>query len=353
MRVTNVDSQASDSTIVIQVIGEMSNKSQPHRKFVQTFILASQTNGYFVLNDIFRYIKDDVDEEEVEGGEDEEIAAEEPVESAAPVAAEETVVEEKEAEILDGKLEEVAKSEAEEKEAAPAAAVNGTPVPESAEVAEADEAPAAAVSAPDAAKSEELEKEVAEEDLAEPEKPTDPLPTPKNEAATPATSAPAPAAAAPSAPPKPAVPRSWAQLAAGNQAKAAAASAPAPRAAPAPSASQPKTTPSAPAAQPAAAPSAPRDASPDSAKEGSTGGWQTAGADHTRKPSKPANAVGGSDGRVRAFVKNVTEEVDADALKSVLAKFGEIVYFDVARQKVCRFPLFTFIPFHYAERILT
>ena len=56
VRVTNVDSQASDSNIVIQVIGEISNKSQPHRKFTQTFVLATQTNGYFVLNDIFRYL---------------------------------------------------------------------------------------------------------------------------------------------------------------------------------------------------------------------------------------------------------------------------------------------------------
>jgi len=39
VRVTNVDSQGSDSSIVIQVIGEMSNKSQPRRKFVQTIDL--------------------------------------------------------------------------------------------------------------------------------------------------------------------------------------------------------------------------------------------------------------------------------------------------------------------------
>ena len=88
-----------------------------------------------------------------------------------------------------------------------------------------------------------------------------------------------------------------------------------------------------------------REASPDSNKEGSTGGWQTAGADHVRKQSRAANANApqlgqsggpqqGHDGRVRAFVKNVTEEVDAEQLKSALSKFGEVVYFDVARVKV-------------------
>ncbi|KAG9826821.1 NTF2-like protein, partial [Aureobasidium melanogenum] len=43
VRVTNVDSQASDDHIVIQVIGEISNKSAPHKKFTQTFVLAAQT----------------------------------------------------------------------------------------------------------------------------------------------------------------------------------------------------------------------------------------------------------------------------------------------------------------------
>ncbi|KAJ8110824.1 hypothetical protein OPT61_g6424 [Boeremia exigua] len=66
VRVTNVDSQGSDANIVIQVIGEISNKGQPHKRFAQTFVLAEQTNGYFVLNDIFRYLAEDSEEEEVQ-----------------------------------------------------------------------------------------------------------------------------------------------------------------------------------------------------------------------------------------------------------------------------------------------
>ena len=41
----------------------MSNHGEQWRKFVQTFFLAEQPNGYFVLNDIFRFLK----EETIEG----------------------------------------------------------------------------------------------------------------------------------------------------------------------------------------------------------------------------------------------------------------------------------------------
>ena len=62
---SNVDSQASAAGgIIIQVLGEMSNNAGPWRKFAQTFFLAEQPNGYFVLNDIFRYLKEDDEVEE-------------------------------------------------------------------------------------------------------------------------------------------------------------------------------------------------------------------------------------------------------------------------------------------------
>lgn len=63
----SVDAQASaNKGIVVQAIGEMSNNNEPWRKFAQTFFLAEQPNGYFVLNDIFRYLKEDSDEESPE-----------------------------------------------------------------------------------------------------------------------------------------------------------------------------------------------------------------------------------------------------------------------------------------------
>ncbi len=58
--VSNVDTQSSASGgILVQVLGELSNNGAGWRKFAQTFFLAEQPNGYYVLNDIFRYLKDD------------------------------------------------------------------------------------------------------------------------------------------------------------------------------------------------------------------------------------------------------------------------------------------------------
>ncbi|MCO5614105.1 hypothetical protein L7F22_068386 [Adiantum nelumboides] len=76
--VSTVDSQSSaDGGILVQVLGEMSNKGEPWRKFAQTFFLAEQPNGYFVLNDIFRFLKEEEEVEEeaaqVDGAIEEEI----------------------------------------------------------------------------------------------------------------------------------------------------------------------------------------------------------------------------------------------------------------------------------------
>ncbi|KAJ3299674.1 hypothetical protein HK104_007745 [Borealophlyctis nickersoniae] len=69
--VSNVDSQASlNGGIIVQVLGEMSNKGQASHKFAQTFFLAEQPNGYYVLNDIFRFLKEDIDDNEYEDPED-------------------------------------------------------------------------------------------------------------------------------------------------------------------------------------------------------------------------------------------------------------------------------------------
>ncbi|KAG5458403.1 MAG: hypothetical protein BJ554DRAFT_1373 [Olpidium bornovanus] len=77
--VTNVDSSPSlEGSIFIQVLGELTNRGEPAHKFAQSFLLAKQANGYYVLNDIFRYLKDEVDSEYE--GEDE---AEENVKSTA------------------------------------------------------------------------------------------------------------------------------------------------------------------------------------------------------------------------------------------------------------------------------
>jgi hypothetical protein len=56
-RICQVDSQSSvGGSVVVQVIGELSNDGQPMRRFVQTFVLAPQSaKKYYVHSDIFRY----------------------------------------------------------------------------------------------------------------------------------------------------------------------------------------------------------------------------------------------------------------------------------------------------------
>ncbi|EFN50901.1 hypothetical protein CHLNCDRAFT_141731 [Chlorella variabilis] len=52
-----VDSQYSlGGGVVVQVTGIMQHPAGPKRPFVQTFFLAVQEKGYYVLNDIFRYL---------------------------------------------------------------------------------------------------------------------------------------------------------------------------------------------------------------------------------------------------------------------------------------------------------
>ena len=91
-----MDAQSSaNGGIIIQVIGEMSNRGEPWRKFAQTFFLAEQPNGYFVLNDIFRFLKEESvdaeDEDQVHEQADAAVATLPPTE-VVQETAQETVV---------------------------------------------------------------------------------------------------------------------------------------------------------------------------------------------------------------------------------------------------------------------
>lgn len=80
--VLNVDCLPSlENGVIIQVLGEMTNRGQFH-KFVQTFFLASQPNGYYVLNDILRLLKDSESDAELS---EEEEAADQPAKSEVPI----------------------------------------------------------------------------------------------------------------------------------------------------------------------------------------------------------------------------------------------------------------------------
>lgn len=301
VRVLNVDSQASFDNILVSVIGEISNNSEPSRKFVQTFVLAEQPNGYYVLNDIFRYMAEDLEEETEPTPAPTAVAPE----AVAEVPSEEAqVTNDVAASKVDEKLEEAeANGQAEEvKEVAPQ--TNGTPAEEQAPTP----APAPAVPV-------EL---VNDEKPATPE----PSPAPEKEEIPEKETAPTPAA-----------PKTWANIATTSFAAkaAAAAKASAAQAAPAaPKTAAPATQPTS-AAQPAAASAAPAEAARSPETPSTDAGWQTAGHDH--KKSQPR----AGEETVLAYIKNVNDKVDASLLKQTLARFGKLKYFDVSRPKNCAF----------------
>ncbi|KAK2732055.1 NTF2 and RRM domain-containing protein [Colletotrichum kahawae] len=343
VRITNVDSQASFDNIVIQVIGESSIKSAEPKKFVQTFVLAPQPSGYFVVNDILRYINDEDEEEAVAEAEvqpEEQAATEEVVEAAKP---EEPVVEQTPEEapapaidpsVVDKRLEEVAVPQ-------DAASSNGdaeAPAPEPVK------APETKVEEP-TVDPEVTAKEIAEEDIKMPEKPADPSPTPvaaptKPPAAEPEKPAPAPA-------PVPMKPMSWASRAAAAVGPKAAVPLPKTATPPAPAqakAPAPATAPAAAAAaaapatkEPAAAPAAKEPEAPAAKESSPAAEWQSVGADSKRQNRPQSISQAPADNGTLGYVKYVTDKVKAEDLRAALNNHGELTYFDINRQKNCAF----------------
>ncbi|EGO58261.1 hypothetical protein NEUTE1DRAFT_122532 [Neurospora tetrasperma FGSC 2508] len=324
VRISNVDSQGSGDNIVIQVIGETSNKGAEPKKFVQTFVLAQQPSGYFVLNDMLRYIKEEGEEEVEEPAQEAAAAPEEetPAQPEAPVeAAPEPVEEAKQPEpeaaeldasAVDQKLEEAAEEET------PAAPVEAAPEPvEEAKQPEPEAAPE------QTAEPEKIVEEITEEEVKKPEEPKAPTPTPAPAAAPRAA---APPAAEPEKPKEPPKPKTWANLvavAAGPKpvvplTKAATPAVPAQTRAAAPAAAQ----------QPAAAPQAAETAA---APKEQANEWQTA---ETKRQSRPQSTIASAEKETAmAYIKYVTEKVKEEDLKGLLSSFGELVYFDINRTK--------------------
>ncbi|KAJ1832638.1 hypothetical protein IWW55_002951 [Coemansia sp. RSA 2706] len=65
IEVTTVDILPSiNGSIIVQVLGKIAKDTQPFRRFAQTFFLAEQPSGYYLHNDILRYLKDDIEDSE-------------------------------------------------------------------------------------------------------------------------------------------------------------------------------------------------------------------------------------------------------------------------------------------------
>lgn len=338
VRVSNVDSQESHDNIVVQVIGEMSLKAAPHRKFTQTFVLAKQPNGYFVLNDIFRYlIEEEVEEYHDEAAAGPGLTPEQPMdaESTTLTSSEAPVKQQPEAPRVDKKPQE--EGGAADSSTSEAPVPNG--VSQSSSLAVTDDAPAAAIKTQETGESSSQEPvtEASPTEDLQPEKPNDPDPTPISSPPKPTKATPA-QPPVPAQPPKPAAPRTWATMVASNsQSKSSNPSTPAPsstsqQAPPQPSEVTPSTT--QPASLSTATPNESRKRVPQTNGTASSG-WQTQeGGKRQGRQQSVSGDVSGGMGAKLGYIKNVNEKVDASLLKQTLSSFGPLAYFDVSRPKV-------------------
>ncbi|KAK3812315.1 MAG: hypothetical protein J3Q66DRAFT_404123 [Benniella sp.] len=325
--VRSVDSHKSlNGGIMIQVLGEMSNQGGrgPSQRFAQTFFLAEQPNGYYVLNDIFRYLNDYNDEVEAEAEhdptEDVEALAVVPPEPAAPV---EEVVPVVEAEIP---VEEVTIIPAPVEVPEPVqpveapAAEEEKAAPETKEVVEEKKAPVEEKkpvekkyenkrhdkkSKSDRKESKKDDNKEAKEAKKEAAKHAEPAEKPKSEPVdtnettfvNDAPAAPIVTPSAPVAPAEPAKPKTWANMAASNSAGWGVHAAPV---------KGESIIVLAPSPTPSPKPQAPQ-----------------ANVSRTRPQSQGQRSNGRED-VLGIYVKNVTERMTLEHLREAFGKFGAV-----------------------------
>lgn len=347
VRVTNVDSQESFKNIVVQVIGEMSNKAAPHRKFVQTFVLAEQPNGYFVLNDIFRYINDE-EEDEPENEESSGIATITAGETLAIMdvahGSEKLIADEHVAEKLEEEPHQIITSDNETGDtdvgngdsATQDTSLEAAESTDAVDETDASDAPVDATVTELEPRSDAKAGEAAQEALepvpaaineVHPEKPKDPDPTPI--ASPPAPIKPVATPAPPAIPARQAPPATWAALLAQGRVAQPAV--------PIQAVITPTSKPAQSSANRSATPPKEPTASPAPPQENGNSGWQTAGPENGRRQGRqqPNSGSGERGNVVHGYIKNVTERVDASELKETFLKHGKLAYFDVRRQRVC------------------
>ena len=205
----------------------------------------------------------------------------------------------------------------------------------------AEDAPAAAVKGSDEDPAEILEQaantaSVTAEDESQAEKPRDPDPTPVASPPKSAKVAPVDSISS-AAPPKPAAPKTWANLVAANRVAPPAVpnGASSNNSSAIPLATQPKAIQSS-TNQSVTPPASANEDAPAKTQQNGNAGWQMAGSDNSKKQGRQhSQSMPGSQENVLGYVKNVTDKVDASILKTTLAQYGKLVYFDVSRPKVC------------------
>ncbi|KAL0960133.1 hypothetical protein HGRIS_011769 [Hohenbuehelia grisea] len=363
----SVDAQSSaNGGIIIQVIGEMSNRGEPWRKFVQTFFLAEQPNGYFVLNDIFRFLK----EETVDDSEDtaettgpatqanQTPAHPQPELSPSPSPAPPSFTSSLAPEPVEPVVSEEPEQAREPTPAppAPAPAVEEpapAPVPAEPPVVEATPSPQPngvhAELEPETAAVPPVEKAPSPAppaQPAQPEKPATPAPA-SQPAAAPAPSQPAPPAsqpapvqppaaapppAQPAPAPAPAAPKTWANLAASNPKKWGSAVAQDSRGtSEAPVSATSSPGPGSGAQTPNVPPSAPHLSGPAPGRGGPPHQFAQRG-------EQAVAAIAQSVNTAACFVKGVVDPLSNQQLQAALVqRFGPIKEIEVVRNKACAF----------------
>ncbi|KAF9575491.1 hypothetical protein EC968_002752 [Mortierella alpina] len=304
--VQNIDSQTSlNGGIVIQVLGQMSNRGGIAQQFVQTFFLAEQPKGYYVLNDIFRFIKDDtVEDDEQEAAEENstENSTEQPS-AIVEIKAETTPVEAvstPEPTIAQAPT----KAAIQEEHRAPAPVAPAAVDEKKTADKKADKKGDKKSEAKETKKPEAKKEAEPVENVSEPIKAEVPAPV--------AVTAPVEDAPAPSVPAGPPKPKTWANLAAVNSNQWGA------------QASATKGA-SVPAPQPAA---------PKAQTKSHTAGQNQAQGQQVKTPGTRAN---GREEYHSIYIKNVTERMSLDMLRESFSKFGKVTHLEYTHKRNCAF----------------
>ncbi|KAG1050409.1 hypothetical protein G6F43_007311 [Rhizopus delemar] len=329
--VTQVDSQLSvNDGILIHVLGEMCNQNGPSQKFSQTFFLATQPNGYYVLNDIFRFLKDEVqiDYYSYDEGEAKKTSTTQPVstDTTTTIKTPEIVkneqmpvnVEEKKEKVEEPvKEEKVTKKELpKEKEKKEEKNIEKAKKPET--PAELPEASSPVLTSPIPSKVSTPAKEIVEPVVEEKKKTKSDLKQSNKQKQEPEKSG-----------NKPAVPKTWANLTA-----AAAAASNISTLTNAPAAEESTVTPA--TVTPATV--APKATSPVINNVEKPIQYQSHHQQHHHHKNQAPRS---KDSITQIFVKQVYESVNEEQLKEAFTKIGAVKHINISRPKNCAFIEFT------------
>lgn len=333
--VSNVDVQGSaDGGVVVQVLGEMANAGRPSQKFCQTFFLAPQPRGYYVLNDILRFLKEDVDVEDDSAaaataapnatvsndslfaqklGADEQLNGHHSNESNGSNGSNGTV----------GAQEKVVSAPAPVPASAPAPTQvpqvqtqqpQATPQAPQVQPSAAEDQSKPAVEKAQSPAAATAEQKSSSQPKAQSEKETKPV---AKQAAK--TAAPKDEQKAPAQPAKPSAPLTWAD-------KIKPASAPSTTSAGATSTATAATATAEPNGSATRNAAAPTPASTTAQGSGAASGKRSSQSGQRQRPEFHS-----------AYIKHVTQKVDDGLLKQALERIGKLTHFQVEKSKSCAF----------------